>query len=113
MHRTIPAVAALLVTGSAHAYEADTVRSMLPLCRSALSTAPSPASAGCGYVVKTLHTVANTLPDTSRFCPPMDVTVQQLIGSVVSYLEKMPNTANFSFNVAALAALHVTYPCKR
>jgi hypothetical protein len=113
MRRILLAVAALLVAEYAHAYEPDTVRSMLPLCRSAMTSTPSSAATGCVHVVKTLHVVANTLPEVSRFCPPMDVTVQQLVAAVVSYLEKAPQTANFSFHVAALAALHVTYPCSK
>lgn len=65
----------------------------------------------CVGIITTIFYYRDFLPKSSRFCTPQDMTVEQSIRIVVSYMDKHPNRLNENFKDTAADALQDAWPC--
>jgi Rap1a immunity proteins len=66
----------------------------------------------CLGAVYALLTVAHTLPEPLKFCPPVEFEAEQGVRVVVAFIEKKPDRGREDFTTIALEALRFRWPCR-
>ena len=66
----------------------------------------------CLGAVYALLTVAHTLPEPLKFCPPVEFEAEEGVRVVVAYIEKKTERGREDFTTAALEALRSKWPCR-
>jgi hypothetical protein len=104
--------------------QAASANEVLPACKLYLSVVdrhgavsqsevPHLMDAGeCLGAVYELLTVAHTLPEPLKFCPPVEFEAQQGVRVVVAYIENRPERAREDFTMLALEGLRAKWPCQ-
>jgi hypothetical protein len=89
---------------------------LLPACRDFINKQFHTDPLNQGQCIGVIQALAFAAPDqpfqTSRSCPPENVTVGQLTTVVVRWLEQRPQDWNKPFFALVLFALHDTWPCQ-
>jgi hypothetical protein len=86
--------------------------SLLKRCGAIQLTNPS-AGLGCrGYIgaVADVLAAGNTI-DALRACPPRTIKRENLVRTVITWLQKNPNALPFPAYLAVTRALAATFPC--
>ena len=108
---------------SASAAEVESANFIMPGCRAWVSNEnpsdPDPELAlkigACwgtiaGFVFEA--GIAKRVQNKALFCPPDNATFNQEVRVVVAYIDKHPEQLHESFNLLALTALSIAFPCK-
>ena len=66
----------------------------------------------CLGAVYALLTVAHTLPEPLKFCPPVEFDAEQGVRAVVAFIETKPERGREDFTTIALEGLRSKWPCR-
>ena len=114
--KTILVAIALVAMSMAEDAAALTGNDLLPACRDFISKQFSKDPLSQGKYIGMIDALAFAALDqpfqTSRSCPPENVTVGQLTTVVVRWLEQRPQDWHKPFFALVLFALHDTWPCQ-
>jgi hypothetical protein len=113
----VPLVAVSLVAMSiAASADALTGNDLLPACRDFINRQFHKEPLNQGQCIGMIQALAFAAPDqpfqTSRSCPPDNITVTQATTVVVRWLEKRPQDCHQPFFALVLYAFHDTWPCQ-
>jgi hypothetical protein len=118
------AVAGLAMCLGCTSAQAASANEVLPACKFYLSVVdrhgavsqsevPHLMDAGeCLGAIYALLTIAHTLPDPLKFCPPVEFEAEQGMRVVVAYIESRPEHAREDFIMLALEGLRAKWPCQ-
>ena len=65
----------------------------------------------CAGIISGLAYTAKFLPPDTSSCRPQDVTIGQMVGVVVGYIERRPERMHEDFRGLAIEAWHEAWPC--
>jgi Rap1a immunity proteins len=86
---------------------------MLPHCKAGLDPATRDAlGGGCLGIVGTLSFVSRVLDQGLQFCQPSAISPEQLLGTVIDFVETHPERMQEDFRLLALTAMHDAWPCR-
>jgi hypothetical protein len=86
---------------------------MLPHCKAGLDPATRDAvGGGCLGIVGTLSFVSHVLDQGLQFCQPSTISPEQMLGTVIDFVETHPERMQEDFRLLALTAMHDAWPCR-
>jgi Rap1a immunity proteins len=102
----------ILWAGSAGAQ--GSANEVMPGCRGMIGAASGAGTsdmAACLAVVTTLRNVGTFFAGNVRYCVPLEVTNEQAVRVVVTYVDRIPARMHEPFLKLALEALRTSWPC--